>query len=58
MEMRQDCINIMGCFGIAGAKDDAEELAKQEKTNKEINKQIKEEKQLYKATYRLLVVGK
>lgn len=48
----------MGCFGSAGAKGDAEELKKRKEANKKINKQIQQDKQVYRATHRLLLLGK
>lgn len=47
----------MGCFGSAGAKGDAEEHKRRKETNKKINKQIQQDKQVYRATHRLLLLG-
>ncbi|KAK3863079.1 hypothetical protein Pcinc_031109 [Petrolisthes cinctipes] len=41
----------------AGAKGDAEELKKRKEANKKINKQIQQDKQVYRATHRLLLLG-
>ena len=48
----------MGCFGSAGAKGDAEENKRRKEANKKINKQIQQDKQVYRATHRLLLLGK
>ncbi|XP_042873729.1 guanine nucleotide-binding protein G(s) subunit alpha [Penaeus japonicus] len=47
----------MGCFGSAGAKGDAEEHRRRKEANKKINKQIQQDKQVYRATHRLLLLG-
>ena len=48
----------MGCCGLNGAsKEDAEEEKRQRKTNKEIDRQIQKDKQVYRATHRLLLLG-
>ena len=48
----------MGCCGINGnSKEEAEEEKKQRKTNKEIERQIQKDKQVYRATHRLLLLG-
>jgi len=48
----------MGCCGINGAsKEEAEEEKRQRKTNKEIDRQIQKDKQVYRATHRLLLLG-
>lgn len=47
----------MGCFGSAGAKGDAEDNRRRKETNKRINKQIQQDKQVYRATHRLLLLG-
>lgn len=43
----------MGCLGDGGA-----ESKEQKQKNKEIEKQIEKDKQRYKATHRLLLLGK
>jgi len=48
----------MGCFGGGGSKADHEESKKSKETNKRINAQIQKDKQLYRATHRLLLLGK
>ncbi|KAG0711048.1 Guanine nucleotide-binding protein G(s) subunit alpha [Chionoecetes opilio] len=47
----------MGCFGSAGAKGDADENKRRKEANKKINKQIQQDKQVYRATHRLLLLG-
>ncbi|XP_040583967.1 guanine nucleotide-binding protein G(s) subunit alpha [Lepeophtheirus salmonis] len=47
----------MGCCGLTPDKDDVEEEKKQRKTNKEIERQIQKDKQVYRATHRLLLLG-
>ena len=48
----------MGCCGLnSGTKDDAEEEKRQRKQNKEIDRQIQKDKQVYRATHRLLLLG-
>ena len=39
------------------SKEDAEEEKRQRKTNKEIDRQIQKDKQVYRATHRLLLLG-
>lgn len=45
----------MGCFGPS--KNDAEEDKKRKEANKRIEKQIQKDKQVYRATHRLLLLG-
>ncbi|XP_014664667.1 PREDICTED: guanine nucleotide-binding protein G(s) subunit alpha-like [Priapulus caudatus] len=45
----------MGCFG--GNKQDAEDEKWRKETNKKIEKQLQKDKQLYRATHRLLLLG-
>ena len=48
----------MGCCGLnSGSKDDADEEKRQRKQNKEIDRQIQKDKQVYRATHRLLLLG-
>lgn len=47
----------MGCFGSAESKQDADEYKKQKEKNKKINQQIQKDKQEYRATHRLLLLG-
>lgn len=49
--------DAMGCFGGGGSKADHEESKKSKETNKRINAQIQKDKQLYRATHRLLLLG-
>lgn len=45
----------MSCFGGGGAEDEA--LKEQQKKNKAIDQQLKKEKDVYRATHRLLLLG-
>ena len=48
----------MGCFGgTSSSKNDAEEDKKRKEANKRIEKQIQKDKQIYRATHRLLLLG-
>jgi len=47
----------MGCCGVQGEKEEADEEKRMKKTNKEIEKQIQKDKQVYRATHRLLLLG-
>ncbi|KAK6618692.1 hypothetical protein RUM43_013083 [Polyplax serrata] len=47
----------MGCFGSANAKQDADEYKKGKERSKEIERQINKDKQVYRATHRLLLLG-
>ncbi len=49
--------NVMGCFGGSGSKNDAEEDKRRKEANKRIEKQIQKDKQIYRATHRLLLLG-
>lgn len=53
-----ECTNVMGCFGSAGARTDPDENKRRKEANKKINKQIQRDKQVYRATHRLLLLGK
>lgn len=46
----------MGCFGSA-TKADHEETKRGRETNKKINQQLQKDKQVYRATHRLLLLG-
>lgn len=48
----------MGCFGGSGSKNDQEEDKRRKEANKKINAQIQRDKQIYRATHRLLLLGK
>ena len=49
---------VMGCFGRnASGKSDAEESKRRKEANKKINQQIQKDKQVYRATHRLLLLG-
>ena len=45
----------MGCFGPS--KNDPEEDKRRKEANKRIEKQIQKDKQVYRATHRLLLLG-
>merc|ERR1719410_2235167 len=47
----------MGCCGMKGDKEEADDEKRMRKTNKEIEKQIQKDKQVYRATHRLLLLG-
>jgi len=47
----------MGCFGSAAAKTDHDDAKKGKQTNKRINQQLQKDKQVYRATHRLLLLG-
>lgn len=47
----------MGCFGNNGSKTDAEEDKRRKEANKKIEKQLQKDKQIYRATHRLLLLG-
>lgn len=49
--------NVMGCFGSAAAKTDHDDAKKGKETNKKINQQLQKDKQVYRATHRLLLLG-
>ena len=48
---------VMGCFGRGASKSDAEESKRRKEANKKINQQIQKDKQVYRATHRLLLLG-
>jgi len=48
---------VMGCFGRSASKSDAEESKQRKEANKRINQQIQKDKQVYRATHRLLLLG-
>lgn len=47
----------MGCFGSASSKADHEDTKRGKERNKQINQQLQKDKQLYRATHRLLLLG-
>lgn len=49
--------DVMGCFGSASSKADQEESKRRKEANKRINQQIQRDKQVYRATHRLLLLG-
>ncbi|CAG7678906.1 unnamed protein product, partial [Allacma fusca] len=48
--------NVMGCFGGTSSIEQ-EERKKKKEANKRINQQIQKDKQIYRATHRLLLLG-
>lgn len=50
-------LKAMGCCGIKGDKEGEEDDKRARKQNKEIEKQIQKDKQVYRATHRLLLLG-
>lgn len=49
---------IFRCFGGGTSKSDQEEDKRRKEANKRINAQIQKDKQVYRATHRLLLLGK
>nr|CAD7414542.1 unnamed protein product [Timema cristinae] len=49
--------DAMGCFGNSDSKAGQEESKRIKETNKRINLQIQKDKQVYRATHRLLLLG-
>ncbi|KAF2365429.1 Guanine nucleotide binding protein (G-protein) alpha subunit [Trinorchestia longiramus] len=47
----------MGCFGSGGADGDVNAKRERRKRHREIQKQIQQDKQIYRATHRLLLLG-
>ncbi|KAK7869562.1 hypothetical protein R5R35_003356 [Gryllus longicercus] len=47
----------MGCFGSGGSNQDREERKILSERNKKINAQLQKDKQVYRATHRLLLLG-
>uniref|UniRef100_A0A0A9W7J8 Guanine nucleotide-binding protein G(s) subunit alpha n=1 Tax=Lygus hesperus TaxID=30085 RepID=A0A0A9W7J8_LYGHE len=47
----------MGCFGSAASRADHEESKRGKEMNKKINQQLQKDKQVYRATHRLLLLG-
>lgn len=48
----------MGCLGNSKTEDQRIDEKAQRETNKKIEKQLQKERQAYKATHRLLLLGK
>ncbi|KAF6197602.1 hypothetical protein GE061_008567 [Apolygus lucorum] len=46
----------MGCFGSAASRADHEESKRGKEMNKKINQQLQKDKQVYRATHRLLLL--
>ncbi|KAK4336776.1 hypothetical protein RND71_043863 [Anisodus tanguticus] len=49
--------NVMGCFGGAQSQKEQDEQKKRREANKRIEKQIQKDKQIFRATHRLLLLG-
>lgn len=47
----------MGCFGGAPTQKEQDEQKKRREANKRIEKQIQKDKQIFRATHRLLLLG-
>ncbi|KAH9629088.1 hypothetical protein HF086_008537 [Spodoptera exigua] len=47
----------MGCFGSPGGKSSEDDAKKQKRRSDAITKQLQKDKQLYRATHRLLLLG-
>ena len=48
----------MGCLGNSKTEDQRNEDKAQREANKKIEKQLQKDKQIYRATHRLLLLGK
>lgn len=48
----------MGCLGNSKTEDQKNEEKAQREANKKIEKQLQKDKQIYRATHRLLLLGK
>jgi hypothetical protein len=48
----------MGCLGNSKTEDQRNEEKSQREANKKIEKQLQKDKQIYRATHRLLLLGK
>lgn len=48
----------MGCLGTSKTEDQRNEEKVQRENNKKINKQLQKDKQIYRATHRLLLLGR
>lgn len=53
----QASTNDMGCFGSGGGDGDANGRRERRRRHREIQKQIQQDKQIYRATHRLLLLG-
>ncbi|KAJ8710206.1 hypothetical protein PYW07_009572 [Mythimna separata] len=49
--------SAMGCFGSPGGKSSEDDAKKQKRRSDAITKQLQKDKQLYRATHRLLLLG-
>ena len=47
----------MGCFGSGGGDGDLNDKRERRRKHREIQKQIQQDKQIYRATHRLLLLG-
>ena len=50
--------NAMGCFGFGGSDGDLNGKRERKRRHKQIQKMIQHDKQVYRATHRLLLLGK
>lgn len=48
----------MGCLGNSKTEDQRNEAKAQREANKKIEKQLQKDKQIYRATHRLLLLGR
>lgn len=53
----QPSTNDMGCFGSGGGDGDVNGKRERRRRHREIQKQIQQDKQIYRATHRLLLLG-
>ncbi|XP_055352213.1 uncharacterized protein LOC129598368 [Paramacrobiotus metropolitanus] len=56
-EVTKGLLLSMGCFSNSRSKTDPEDERLQRETNKKIDQQLQRDKQLYRATHRLLLLG-
>ena len=47
----------MGCFGNGMSSEEIDEERRRKDANKKIEKQLQKDKQIYRATHRLLLLG-
>ncbi|KAF9794804.1 hypothetical protein SFRURICE_017494, partial [Spodoptera frugiperda] len=56
-EVKWAAWSAMGCFGSPGGKSSEDDAKKQKRRSDAITKQLQKDKQLYRATHRLLLLG-
>lgn len=56
--LRRETLLNMGCLGNSKTEDQRIDEKAQREANKKIEKQLQKERQAYKATHRLLLLGK